>query len=101
MLSSYKNSVLNTRAFYAACGYELLEINPAIDEVIIHIYKDIPGEFWPPERKHIQSCYEKIDFPFNLVQAPEIFIETTWAASDLIGYLSTWSSVQAYGKKLR
>ena len=45
--------------------YELHQITPAVDAVIQKYYRDVVGSYWPEERRHIESAYCTIDFPFR------------------------------------
>lgn len=44
--------------------YGLSRINPGIDKVVQHYYRNIVGPYWPPERHYIDEKYETIPFPF-------------------------------------
>jgi ubiquinone/menaquinone biosynthesis C-methylase UbiE len=83
----------------AAWCYELHEITPEIDAVIQHFYNDIIGEFWPPERKHIENAYSDIEFPFNPIKAPKCTMQKQWTLNQLLGYLGTWSATQKFISK--
>lgn len=83
-------------ALLAAWTYQLMEINPAIDRVISHYYKDIIGPYWPQERQLVDAGYQTIDFPFAPVSQPNFYIVLHWALPDVLGYLQTWSATQRY-----
>ena len=59
-----KNSVL------AASAYNLLHIEPAIDEVINRYYYEVVGPFWLPERKLVENFAELL-FPFHELDPPK------------------------------
>lgn len=52
--------------------------------------------YWDRERKHIDNAYARIPFPFEALPTPEFLMSYAWSFAQLIGYLSTWSSVQHY-----
>ncbi len=83
----------------AAWSYGLAGISPEVDRVVGHLYDDLLGKYWPPERKLIEQRYETIAFPFDAIPAPEFAMTTQWNLRDLIGYLGTWSSVQKYRQR--
>ncbi|SDM23604.1 class I SAM-dependent methyltransferase [Siphonobacter aquaeclarae] len=83
-------------ALFAAWGYELLEISPEVDPLILDFYENIVGPFWAPERKHIQEKYRNIPFPLQEIPAPEFAMVKNWTLEELGGYFSSWSSVQGY-----
>jgi SAM-dependent methyltransferase len=80
----------------AAWGYELCHITPQVDAVVWHLYREILGTYWPPERKDTETRYTTIPFPFDELPAPPFEMTAQWRLADLIGYLGTWSSVQQY-----
>ncbi len=80
-------------------GYGLHTIHPAVDAVITDFYHGTIGAYWPPERKYLDNEYADIPFPFTQINVPPMTMEQHWNLEDLVGYLSTWSSVQAYIKQ--
>ncbi len=87
----------NKNAILAIWGYELLNITPEIDALINTFYTEIVGPFWSFERKHIDTHYASIDFPFQEIKLTKDYeIKTELSLSDLEGYFNSWSSVQNY-----
>jgi SAM-dependent methyltransferase len=84
-----KNSVL------AASAYNLLHVEPAIDEVINRYYYEVVGPFWPAERVLIEK-FEELPLPFSEIQAPSFEIIGQWNLEHLVGYLRSWSSTQRF-----
>jgi SAM-dependent methyltransferase len=84
-----KNSVL------AASAYNLLRIEPAIDEVINRYYYEVVGPFWLPERKLVEN-FSELPFPFHELDPPEFEMTAQWNLDHLVGYLGTWSSTQRF-----
>ncbi len=64
--------------------------------MVWRLYEEILGEYWPPERRLIEERYTTIDFPFVRIDAPEFSMTVDWQLADLLGYLTTWSSLQRY-----
>jgi ubiquinone/menaquinone biosynthesis C-methylase UbiE len=83
----------------AAWGYEMCRITGQIDPVIGHLYREILGSYWPPERKVTETRYTTIPFPFPEIPAPQFAMTAQWRLDEVIGYLGTWSSVQQYIKR--
>lgn len=83
----------------AMIGYELNNITPEIDAVIRNFYKNIIGEYWDAERKHLENRYQHIAFPFRELETPTIQNIKLWKFEHLLGYLNTWSAVQHYKDK--
>jgi hypothetical protein len=46
----------------------------------------------------VEEGYRSFDFPFDEWTAPLLTIEVQWQASDLIGYVDTWSAVRGLEK---
>jgi ubiquinone/menaquinone biosynthesis C-methylase UbiE len=80
----------------AVWGYELAVISPEVDRVVRHLYGEILGPYWPPQRRLIEARYATVPFPFRQFAAPEFVMTARWNLHDLMGYLGTWSSVQKY-----
>lgn len=80
----------------AAWGYNLVKVNPQIDSIIKDFYHHKVGSFWDAERKYVDSEYKTILFPFDEIAAPRFEIKAEWTLDQLLGYLSSWSSVQHY-----
>lgn len=83
----------------ALIGYELCSISPEIDKIIRYFYEDIIGKYWDPERKHLQSQYQYIPFPFKELETPSINNIKLWRYDHLVGYLNTWSAVKHFVSK--
>jgi hypothetical protein len=76
--------------------YNLLYSEPEITAVVNEFYFDIVGPYWPPERKHIESEYRTIPFPFAEIEPPPFCLEKQWNLGELLGYLNTWSATQRF-----
>jgi len=83
----------------AAWCYELCTVSPACDAVVDHLYTDITGPFWQPERRLIDERYAGIDFPGTAIEVPAFEMNSQWAADDMLGYLRTWSACQHYRRQ--
>ncbi|MXQ11798.1 class I SAM-dependent methyltransferase [Microvirga makkahensis] len=78
--------------------YGVIQADPEINPVIQHFYKNIVGAYWPPERRHVEEGYRSFAFPFEEWDAPPLAIEVQWQATDLMGYVDTWSAVRGLEK---
>lgn len=85
-------------AVFAAWGYELLQILPVVDALVLDFYHQKTGPYWMPQRHHIENKYASVPFPFHNIQSVDFQFETQWQPSHLEGYLHSWSSVQKYKK---
>jgi SAM-dependent methyltransferase len=87
--------VLKPDGILAASAYNLLDVEPAIDEVVNRYYHEVVGPFWPPERKLVEQ-FADLPFPFHRVDAPKFEMTAQWNLDHLLGYLRTWSSTQRF-----
>ena len=69
-----------------------------VDRVVQDFYANIIGTYWPPERRHVDSGYRDLPFPFEELSAPPLDIEVTWSRAAFLGYVDTWSAVRAAEK---
>ncbi len=87
--------VLKNNGVFAASAYNLLHVEPAIDEVVNRYYYEVVGPFWPPERKLVEQ-FADLPFPFHNLDAPKFEMTAQWNLDHLLGYLQTWSSTQLF-----
>lgn len=80
----------------AVWGYELLNISPEIDALILDFYENTVGPYWAPERRYVQERYTTVPFPFREIPAPEFPMVKYWTLDELAGYFETWSSVDKF-----
>jgi len=86
--------VLKPNGILAASTYNLLQIEPAIDEVVNRYYSEVVGPFWPPERELVEH-FADLPFPFHKID-PKFEMTVQWNLNHLIGYLGTWSATQRF-----
>ncbi len=87
--------VLKLDGVLAASAYNLLQIEPAIDEIVNRYYYEVVGPFWPPERKLVEQ-FSDLPFPFQEIDPPKFEMTAQWNLDHLLGYLQTWSSTQRF-----
>lgn len=92
--------VLKPGGVLALWCYERLTIAPALDAVIGAFYADTLGPFWPDERRHVETGYRDLAFPYTELPAPALAMQAAWTLDQLLGYLATWSAVKAYRARL-
>jgi SAM-dependent methyltransferase len=68
----------------------------AIDPLVQRFYSEVVGPFWPSERRHVESGYRTLPFPFPELEPESFAMEEEWNLSQLLGYLRTWSATQRY-----
>lgn len=85
-------------AIFAAIGYERSRVSPAVDAVFMHLYADLLGPYWPPERRHVESAYRTLPFPFTEIETPDFTLHCRWSLPQYLNYLRSWSACQRYRK---
>jgi SAM-dependent methyltransferase len=83
----------------AAWTYGLTRIAAPIDAAVERFYRDTVGPYWPPERRHIESGYATLPFPFEPLRAPDFAMRADWSLDEFVGYLATWSAVRRYRRE--
>jgi hypothetical protein len=71
--------------------YGLAQITPEIDGAVYHLYEDLLGPYWEPERKLVEVGYRGVPVPFDELAAPAFAMKLQWSFDHLLGYLGTWS----------
>jgi SAM-dependent methyltransferase len=88
--------VVRPGGWLAVWSYALCRLTPAVDHVLDTLHHEVLGPYWAPERRHVESGYRTLPFPFDEQAAPEgLFLERDVTRGELGGYVSTWSAVRA------
>jgi SAM-dependent methyltransferase len=88
--------VLRPGGVLAVWCYGLARIDPAVDAIVRHLYADILGAYWEPERRLVEDGYRGIALPFSALAPPPFEMQLEWTLPDLLGYLRTWSALRAF-----
>jgi SAM-dependent methyltransferase len=89
--------VLRPRGVLAAWTYGIVNLEGAdVDAAVQEFRCDIVGPYWPPERKHVDSGYRALSFPFAELPAPAFQMQARWTLPEILGYLRTWSSTARF-----
>ena len=81
-------------AAQAAHWFDLDAFYAEVRRVLRHFYRDVIGPYWPPERRHVETGYRTLPFPFAEVSPPALAMTRDWSLADLLGYVGTWSAVR-------
>jgi SAM-dependent methyltransferase len=68
----------------------------ALDAVLARFYTEVVGPYWPEGRRHVETEYRTLPFPYSAVDAPVFAMEECWTLTQLLGYLGTWSATQRF-----
>jgi SAM-dependent methyltransferase len=85
-------------ALVALATYGVMFIRDDLDAVINAFTFERLGSYWPPERRHVDTGYAELHFPFAPVPFPRVSMRASWSLSQVLGYVGTWSAVAAARK---
>jgi SAM-dependent methyltransferase len=76
--------------------YGLARISPEVDAVVSRLYAGTLGPYWEQERTLVDEGYRSVKLPFQELPAPRLEMRADWSLEHLLGYLGTWSALQAF-----
>ena len=89
--------VMKPTGLIAAWTYGMVVItNDEANECLQHFYHHVIGPYWPSERHHVETGYRELHFPFERINTPNVSMQVEWNASQLTGYLRSWSATARY-----
>lgn len=88
--------VARAQGLVALWCYGLPEIDREIDRRIRTFYTDVVGPYWPRERRHVETGYRELPFPFLEIDPPRLALRAEWDLDRLVGYVGTWSTVGVF-----
>ncbi len=91
--------VLRPRGLLACWMYNLMQVDGEFDRLILHLYTDIVGPYWPGDRVLVDQNYRTIELPFPEFEPPSFEMTEQWSFQHVVGYLRTWSAVSRYLKE--
>lgn len=88
--------VLVSGGLLAVWSYDLCEVDGPVDTATRYLYKDLLGDYWPPERSLVEQHYQGIAFPFTALETPGFRMRSYWQREQFVAYLQSWSASQRY-----
>lgn len=89
--------VLHAGGVLAVWTYAVPRLNDSnLDRLLQTYYWDTVGQYWPPERRDVESGYRSIEFPFVELASPSLSMLESWTQAQFIGYLRSWSATARY-----
>lgn len=89
--------VLKPGGLLAAWSYGMIMVDgDAANAAIQHFYHQVIGPYWPPERRHVETGYRDLPFPFTRIEVPALAMQVAWPLAQLLGYLGSWSASARY-----
>jgi hypothetical protein len=88
--------VLSPGGVLAVWTYHKPEIEPRIDEIFVHYYREVLAGFWPARWQYVDERYKTLPLPFTEIEPPPFDMQAEWDLGQLRGFLSSWSASQRY-----
>jgi len=78
-------------------------VDVELDARLAEFYRDVVGQYWPPERRHVESNYTTLppipkELGFDELPHPPFALELRWNLEQVLGYVSSWSATTRYRK---
>ena len=81
----------------AAWTYGINEVDgDDVNAAVQDFYQHVVGPYWPPERRHVETGYRELDFPFTRIDIPQFAMMQQWPLAQLLGYFRSWSATARY-----
>jgi SAM-dependent methyltransferase len=91
--------ILKPGGVIAAWSYGMPKVEgDKVDAIVQQFYFDEVGSCWPPERRHVESGYRDLPFPFRRITPPTFAMSLRWSLDQLLGYLRSWSATAQFIK---
>ena len=87
--------VLRPGGVVALWCYGASRVSLEVDHVFLELYEQRLGAYWPPERRHVESGYRHLPFPFEEIgDVPHFGMALEWTLPQYLAYLRSWSATQ-------
>lgn len=80
----------------AVWTYDRPRVDDVLNVSIDRLYYEVLAGCWAAGRHHVDTRYASLDFPFEPVQIDPEPIRKRWTIDEMLGYLRTWSAVDAW-----
>ncbi|MFD2786620.1 class I SAM-dependent methyltransferase [Hymenobacter rubripertinctus] len=92
--------VLRPGGALAEWGYSFCHTEGAAVNRVLHQFHDqTSAPYWDANRQHINEEYARLSFPFANVQLFRFEVSRQWRATDMLGYLRSWSATANYARQ--
>lgn len=93
--------VLKPEGIIALWSYTWPEAaNAQVEQTLLHIKNELLGSYWSDSSLLHLNRYRELHFPFVPLSHPPFTLEKYWTVDELLYFLSTWATVQAYIKEV-
>lgn len=88
--------VLKKEGVLAAWGYGYLEVNEALDPLVVGLSRGPLDHYWAEGRDYLENQYRDIPFPFEIERHDEWYCEKQLNFDGFMGWLESWSAHLKY-----
>lgn len=85
--------VLQPGGVVALWSYDLVHVSDELDRAMEWFYTERVGRYWPAGRRHVETRYRELPFPFDELPFGDFAIEAELDRAAFVGYVGTWSAV--------
>jgi SAM-dependent methyltransferase len=79
-----------------AWTYHVAHVDPPLDAILWHVYKDVLGPYYPPNVRLVDERFAGIRLPGRELAAPALHATVRWSARQVAQFAASWSSVPGY-----
>jgi SAM-dependent methyltransferase len=87
--------VVRPGGLVALLAYGVVHVDRDLSAIVDRFYWQTLAGYWPQERRIVEEGYRSLPFPFPELATPPFAMTATWSLPQLLGYVRTWSAVQA------
>lgn len=80
----------------AAWSYHVAHVEAPFDDVLWRFYRDVVQPYFAPGARLVDDRYEGIVLPGRSLASPPFILSMRLTASEILGFVRTWSGVQSY-----
>ena len=86
-------------AIVALWCYDRPRVSSEVDAAVDHLYFDVLKGCWAVGRRYVDQRYADLPFPFDEHRLAIPDYRANWTVDDMLGYLRTWSAVDAFAER--
>lgn len=90
--------VVRSGGLVALLAYGVVHVDRDLTSIVDRFYWETLAGYWPVERRIVEEGYRSLPFPFPELETPPFLMTATWSLAELLGYVRTWSAVQAIAR---
>jgi SAM-dependent methyltransferase len=88
--------VIRPGGVLAAWTYHVAHVDPPLDGILGRFYREVVGKHFAEGARMVDARYAGLELPGEELAAPSFRASVSWTARQVLGFVRTWSGVQAY-----